>query len=115
MGFQWTVRWSRYSYLPMVVELEDRTCPGFLAPLAYDAGPYPWSVATGDFKGDGVLDLAVTNLTNAGTVSVLLGNGDGTFQAPRSFRVGEFPFALATADFRGAGMVRSKLRSPAST
>jgi FG-GAP-like repeat len=43
------------------------------------------SIATGDLNGDGKLDLAVT-ITNfsysSSTVSIMLGNGDGTFQAP---------------------------------
>ena len=47
------------------------------------AGSNPYSVAVGDFNGDGVPDLAVSNggchlSTPSRTVSVLLGNGDGT-------------------------------------
>ena len=44
-------------------------------------------LVAGDFTGDGHLDLAVAN-GGAGTVSVLLGNGDGTFQAPGHVRGG---------------------------
>src|SRR5262249_25567508 len=45
--------------------------------------------ALGDVNGDGNLDVVVSN-TLASTISVLLGNGDGTFQAPRQFAVGVY-------------------------
>ncbi len=48
----------------------------------------PYSVTTGDFDGDGFTDLATANLISD-DVSVLLGNGDGTFAAPLSFRCGK--------------------------
>jgi hypothetical protein len=55
--------------------------------LVFPAGNGPSKVAVGDLNGDGKLDLVVSNFL-ANTVSVLLGNGDGTFQAPRQFAVG---------------------------
>ncbi len=39
------------------------------------------AMVAGDFSGNGRLDLAA--LDSSGTVSILLGNGDGTFQAWR--------------------------------
>jgi hypothetical protein len=48
-------------YRPELLRLEDRNLPGFLAPLAFDAGSRPSSVAMGDFDGDGTLDLAVAH------------------------------------------------------
>jgi hypothetical protein len=60
------------------------------------------AAVTGDFRGNGKIDIAVTDWT-AGTVDVLLGNGDGTFQAPKSFATGAFPFTLATGDFFNDG------------
>jgi hypothetical protein len=45
----------------------------------------PQDIATGDFDGDGRLDLAVTINTANASLSLLAGNGDGTFRAPASF------------------------------
>ena len=45
----------------------------------YSAGYEPYSVDIGDLDGDGTPDLAVANRVDD-NVSVLLGNGDGTFQ-----------------------------------
>ena len=50
----------------------------FLAASVYPAGAEPYSVAVGDFNGDGKLDLVLADYSS-GTVSVLLGRGDGTF------------------------------------
>jgi hypothetical protein len=55
--------------------------------LATGAGSNPQLPTAGDFNGDGKLDLAVANFAN-NTVSVFLGNGDGTFQAPVTYPVG---------------------------
>src|SRR6266700_3894325 len=65
-------------------------------------GGFPWSIAAGDFNGDGKLDLAVSNYGD-NSLSVLLGNGDGTFQAPRTFAVGTNPAQVAIGDFNGDG------------
>jgi hypothetical protein len=45
----------------------------------------------------------VANEVSSGTVSVLLGNGDGTFQAARSFAAGSGPASVAVGDFNGDG------------
>ena len=42
-------------------------------------GSQPVALVAGDFNGDGRTDLAIAN-SGANDVSVLLGNGDGTFQ-----------------------------------
>jgi hypothetical protein len=57
---------------------------------------------TGDFNGDGKLDLAVSD-ASANMVSILLGNGDGTFQAHYDYRAAAMPYGLATGDFNGDG------------
>jgi len=54
----------------------------------------PWMIAQGDFNADGKLDLATPNLGSS-DVSILLGNGDGTFQAAQPYAAGNNPGALA--------------------
>ena len=67
-------------------------------------GAEPTSVAVGDFNGDGVADLAVTNY-GSGTVTILLGAGNGTF-APvsNSSVVGSGPNSVVVGDFNGDGI-----------
>jgi hypothetical protein len=59
-------------------------------------------VAIGDVNGDGVPDLVSANF-NANTVSVLLGNGDGSFGAKADFGTGANPSAVAIGDLNGDG------------
>ena len=74
----------------------------FIARRDFAAGSVPNSVAVGDFNGDGVQDLAVAN-AGSNNISVLLGNGDGTFQAARSFAAGHGPVSVAVGDFNSDG------------
>src|SRR5436189_30526 len=52
---------------------------GFAAPREIAFGPAPGFAAIGDLDGDGKADLAVAAQGQT-TVTVALGNGDGTFQ-----------------------------------
>src|SRR5439155_1243222 len=60
------------------------------------------SLAVADFNGDGKLDLAAID-AGSNTVSVLLGNGDDTFQPALTFTVGTDPRSVAVGDFDGDG------------
>src|SRR3989442_2223522 len=74
----------------------------FIARRDFAAGRSPDSVAVGDFNGDGKLDLATANF-DSNDVSVLLGNGDGSFQAALTFAAGRGPSFVAVGDFNGDG------------
>ena len=56
----------------------------------FAGGLGPQYVAVGDFNGDSFLDLAVANI-NSVNVSILLGNGNGTFGTAINFGVGNGP------------------------
>ena len=65
-------------------------------------GSDPLSIVAGDFNGDGRTDLAVANDVD-NTVSILLGNGDGTFQPQVTYAVGQDPTSIVAGDFTGDG------------
>jgi hypothetical protein len=76
------------------------TTAGF-AKLDYSTDVSPQDVTTADFNHDGKLDLAVPTGNN--TVSILLGNGDGTFPTHVEYGVPGHPVAIVTGDFNGDG------------
>jgi len=66
----------------------------------------PYGITSGDFNHDGKLDLAVANQgdgINPSTVTILLGNGNGTFTPAASPAIGISPFQIVTADLNGDG------------
>ncbi len=83
----------------------------FQNPVNYSVDSEPGAVVAADFNHDGKLDLAVANICGhdnqlceqSGTVSVLLGKGNGTFLPQTDYAVGHAPFDIATADFNGDG------------
>ena len=69
----------------------------------FATGTNPYYVVSGDLNGDGKPDLVVANYSS-NTISVLLGNGDGTFQPKVDYAIGgSGPTALALADLNGDG------------
>ena len=82
--------------------LEDRVVPSFSPAVNLPTGAGPLSVVVGDFNADGVPDLATPNFLD-GSVSVLLGHGDGSFQAARNTAING-AFSVAVGDFNGDGI-----------
>ena len=72
------------------------------APSTLPAGLQPEGIASDDLNGDGKADLVVSDYA-AGTISVLLGGGDGSFQSAVDYPVGAGPYGFATADLNGDG------------
>jgi hypothetical protein len=66
------------------------------------AGSNPVAIAVGDFNQDGNLDVVVANSTTK-TVTVMLGEGDGSFSSSESYPVGTSPSSVAVADFNNDG------------
>ncbi len=77
--------------------------------VEYATGSHPQALVVADFDQDGKLDLAITNGSpnsqNGGSVSILLGNGDGTFQSKTDYSVGSNPYGIAIGDFDRDGNV----------
>lgn len=76
---------------------------------SYGTAAWSLGMASGDFNGDDITDLAVTNHTGA-SVSILLGNGtggvgDGSFTPAVSYPIGSHPFGIDVADFNEDGIL----------
>ena len=82
--------------------LEDRTVLSFFAPPPSPSAPAPqakrWATSTATARPTSSSSIEASN-----TVSVLLGNGDGTFQPKTDYATGTSPSGVAVGDFNGDG------------
>ena len=100
-----------YNYVDILLGQSDGTFAGTFG--HYATGADSDAIIAADFNGDGKLDLAIvdSNCLNQwdchgqGMVSVLLGNGDGTFQNHVDYTVGNIPVGIVAADFNGDGKI----------
>ncbi|HEX4001189.1 MAG TPA: FG-GAP-like repeat-containing protein [Candidatus Acidoferrales bacterium] len=76
----------------------------FKAPtsISLPSGYEPAGLASADLNGDGHIDLVVAD-SGSNTISVLLGNGDGTFRQRTDYPTGSKPVCVAFGDFNGDG------------
>src|SRR5947207_1462791 len=70
----------------------------FLPHHDYATSPNPLVVTIGDFNSDGKQDL-VTADADAGDVSILIGNGNGTFQVAIAHPLEIAPYAVTAGDY----------------
>jgi hypothetical protein len=90
-----------------VVILKGNGDGTFVSTASLSLGLLPVGIAVADLNGDGNPDLVVVNGTNDSvtgrTVTVALGNGDGSFRSAVAYATGLSPYAVAVADFNGDG------------
>lgn len=105
---------ENYSGVPLVFEAPGPTVriSAKQQEIAWtDVGSNPVFVLQHDLNGDGKRDLVVVN-EGSDDISVLLGNGDGTFKPQKRFAAGTHPVWAVTGDFNRDGKMPAPPESP---
>lgn len=74
----------------------------FQSRATYASGSQPRQISTGDFNGDGVADVVVSN-TGTNTLGLFLGRSDGTFQTQSTLTGDTNPVSVRIADLNNDG------------
>jgi len=90
--------------LAAVLSVPSAFAAQFHRPVLYTVGEEPQQVVIADFNHDGVLDL-LAPCTTTSQISILLGNGGGTFQQAVELSAAVNPSAAVAGDFNGDGNV----------
>ena len=78
----------------------------FAAPVLFNVGSQPSSIATADFRANGLTDVVVTNLvpgTQTGSVQVLFGDGKGNLTSSSTVAIGVELASVSVTDFNNDG------------
>jgi len=99
------------SYISVMLGKASTTAP-LEAPVRFPVDAGAWAITAADFNGDGKLDLATANQTSS-DVSVLMGNGDGTFGPQTTYWLSMLdetiawlgPDGITSGDLNGDGAI----------
>ena len=78
----------------------------FAAPVLFNVGSEPSSIATADFRANGLTDVVVTNLvedSQSGSVQVLFGDGKGNLTSSSTVAIADELASVSVMDFNNDG------------
>ena len=93
----------RVRFGPLVEGLEQRMVLTYLAPVSYATGINPAGATIGRFNADAAPDIAIINPGAPLPVSILLGDGLGSFAAKVDYAAGPGAVDAKAGDFNGDG------------